>query len=80
MKTAGVKPSVSEATVEEEQLDATEVRSFRSGAARANYLAMDRSDFSFATKELCRRMSAPKRSDMQALLRVIRFLIAEPRL
>ena len=41
---------------------------------------MDRSDLFFDTKELCRRMSAPKRSDFAALLRVIRFLIAEPRL
>lgn len=41
MKTSGFKPTVSEAIAEEELLDATEVRSFRPGAARANYLAMD---------------------------------------
>ena len=80
VKTAGVKPSASDAPAEEEPLSAHEVTHFRSGAARANYLAMDRADLSFATKELCRRMSGPKRSDFAALLRVIRFLIAEPRL
>ena len=39
---------------------------FRSFAARANYLAMDRPNLSQATKELCRRMSAPKAADLQA--------------
>jgi hypothetical protein len=47
---------------------------FRSFAARANYLALDRPDISQATKELCRRMSAPKAADLRALGRVARYL------
>ncbi len=47
---------------------------FRSFAARANYLALDRPDISQATKELCRRMSAPKSADLRALARVARYL------
>ncbi len=47
---------------------------FRSFAARANYLALDRPDISQATKELCRRMSAPKAADLRALARVARYL------
>ena len=47
---------------------------FRSFAARANYLALDRPDISQATKELCRRMSAPKAADLKALGRVARYL------
>jgi hypothetical protein len=47
---------------------------FRSFAARANYLALDRPDISQATKELCRRMSAPKEADLRALGRVARYL------
>ncbi len=47
---------------------------FRSFAARANYLALDRPDISQATKELCRRMSAPKAADVRALARVARYL------
>ncbi len=49
-------------------------RLFRSFAARANYLALDRPDISQATKELCRRMSAPKSADLRALARVARYL------
>jgi hypothetical protein len=52
---------------------------FRSFAARANYLAMDRPDLAQATKELCRRMSAPKAADLQALGRVARYLVGAPR-
>ena len=44
VKTAGAKSIVSGAIAEEELLVDTEVRSFRSGAARAKYLAMDRVD------------------------------------
>jgi hypothetical protein len=47
---------------------------FRSFAARANYLALDRPDIAQATKELCRRMSAPKEADLRALARVGRYL------
>jgi hypothetical protein len=52
---------------------------FRSFAARANYLALDRPDISQATKELCRRMSAPKAADLRALGRVARYLVGAGR-
>ncbi len=52
---------------------------FRSFAARANYLAMDRPDLAQATKELCRRMSAPTAADLQALGRVARYVVGAPR-
>ncbi len=54
-------------------------RLFRSFAARANYLAMDRPDLSQATKELCRRMSAPRAADLRALSRVARYLVGAAR-
>ena len=57
-----------------------ETKKFRAGEARANHLALDRPDLSFATKELCRRMSAPRGSDVEALQRVARYLANEPRL
>ncbi len=63
----------------EPELPDSVARMFRSFAARANYLAMDRPDLSQATKELCRRMSAPRASDLQALLRVARYLVGAPR-
>ena len=40
-------------------LNEIEEHSFRSTAARAHYLAWDRPDLAFASKEWCRRMSAP---------------------
>ena len=49
-------------------------------AARANYLAMDRPDTSFATKELCRCFASPNREAMDALKRLGRYLIGAPRL
>jgi hypothetical protein len=52
---------------------------FRSFAARANYLAMDRPDLAQATKELCRRMSAPRAADLRALGRVARYVVGAPR-
>jgi hypothetical protein len=60
---------------DEEDLPEATARLFRSFAARANYLAMDRPDISQATKELCRRMSAPKAADLRALSRVARYLV-----
>ncbi len=63
----------------EEELPQAIASLFRSFAARANYLAMDRPDLSQATKELCRRMSDPRAADLQALSRVARYLLGAAR-
>jgi len=76
VKTPGAKEEI---VLDSEPLSEEEVKVFRSGAARANYLGMDRPDIAFSTKELCRRMAAPTQKDMSALRRVARFLAAEPR-
>jgi hypothetical protein len=80
VRTPGAKGSEKKKDEEEELLDDAATRWFRSGAARANYLAMDRPELAFATKELCRRMSAPTVSDAAALRRVARYLADEQRL
>jgi hypothetical protein len=64
---------------DEGELPEATARLFRSFAARANYLALDRPDISQATKELCRRMSAPRTGDLQALSRVARYLAGASR-
>ena len=46
---------------------------------RAAYLAQDRADVQFASKELARRMCAPTERDWQALKRLVRYLIQVPR-
>ena len=63
-----------------ELLEAAETSLYRATAARANYLALDRPELAFAAKELCRRMSAPRRADLLALRRLCRFLLGLPRL
>ena len=51
-----------------------EMKNYRSGVARYNYLASDRFEIAFATKELCRGMSNPTEEDVLRLKRMIRFL------
>ena len=76
--TAGVK--IAKEEEKEKPLVGMAIRQFRSGAARANYLAQDRADVSFAAKELCRQMSEPTETAWAALLRIVRYLRNEPRM
>ena len=75
--TPGVKTRCEEET---RPLGPEETRLFRGYAARANYLGMDRPDIAFAAKELCRRMSCPDASDIEALRRLVQYLVGSPRL
>jgi hypothetical protein len=63
----------------DEPLAEYEARLFRSSAARANYLGLDRPDMAFAAKELCRRMGAPTRTDLEALRRLAKYAAGQPR-
>ena len=63
-----------------EPLGAEAASLYRAGAARANYLALDRADLTFAAKELCRRMSSPTTADLVQLRRLARCLVGAPRL
>ena len=49
-------------------------------AARGNYLAQDRPDIAFATKELCREFARPSRRSYEKLKRVGRYLAGAHRL
>lgn len=75
--TPGVKAHDSEGAA---ALSPEVTRLYRAYAARANYLGMDRLDIAFAAKELCRRMSSPDEADLEALRRMIRYLVDSPRL
>jgi len=60
---AVLTPGTKEARKQEDtKLAGGKKKMFRSVAARANYLAQDRADIRFATKELCRHMSKPTES------------------
>ena len=50
-------------------LNATEATTFRALAARANYLAMDRPELAFSSKELCREFASPSRTSWEKLKR-----------
>jgi hypothetical protein len=54
--------------------------SYRSVAARSNYLAQDRPDIQYAAKEVCRSMSDPKREDWLLVKRLSRYLLGSGRL
>ena len=64
----------------EDLLDPEQATSYRALTARGNYLAQDRVDISFCTKELCREFAAPANSSLHRLKRLARFLIGAPRL
>ena len=63
-----------------EVLTASEATLFRALAARANYLAMDRPEVSYATKELCRFFATPTKTGVEQLKRLIRYLAGAKRL
>jgi hypothetical protein len=75
-------PAIKEASPADEQedevLDAAEARRFRSLAARANNLSMDRVDVQFAAKEVCKDMAPPKQSSWLKLKRLGRYLLECP--
>ena len=53
---------------------------YRAGAARCNFLGLDRPDIQYAAKEVSRGMARPTNRDLLRLKRLIRYLISHPRL
>ena len=75
----GVKSEIKEGDqTDEELLEGREATLYRSWAARANYLGMDRTDMCYAAKELCRSMSKPTKGSFKALVRLVRYLQGAP--
>ena len=64
---------------EGELLSGTEATKFRAIVARLNYLAADRPDIQFATKEVSNRMANPRQPDWQLLKRIGRYLAGSAR-
>ena len=71
------KWEIEENEMEMEESDATRYRRL---AARANFLANDRSDIQYAVKESCRRMAKPVKGDWKRIKKVGRYLKGRPRL
>jgi hypothetical protein len=72
----GARETVEEEKLGERPLGNEEQQLFRSLAASLNYLANDRPDIGFATKELCRAMSNATELDMLKLKRLGRYLVS----
>ena len=61
-------------------LDPAEATAYRALAARANYLARDRRDIAYATKDLCRGFSRPTKESYDKMKRVGGYLAGNHRL
>ena len=64
--------------VEEETLSSSEQSLYRAVVARINYLAQDRGDLQYASKECSRKMSCPTKNDLFAVKKIARYLIHAP--
>ena len=60
---------------EEMKLEGKAASKYRALLARSNYLAADRADVEYATKEVCKGMSALTKSDERKLRRMVRYLV-----
>ena len=77
--TPGIKRSFDDA-LGEKPLDEGKHKIFRGISARANYLAADRPEVQYATKEICRFMAKPTDQGVAALKRLGRYLEGRRRL
>ena len=62
----------------ETEMSPSEATKYRAAVAKCNYLAADRPEIQFATKECCKRMSSPKWSDWDLLKHEVRYLAGMP--
>ena len=61
------------------EMSAEEAKQYKSVAARANCLGLDRPDFQFTSRALCKRMSKPTKGDFEHVKRLGRYLRSHPR-
>ena len=59
-------------------LNPKDATKFRRAAARINYMALDRIDIAFASKEVARGMAVPKAGDVVNLKRLLRYFRGGP--
>ena len=59
---------------EEVEMKREDQTNYRAMAARCNYLSLDRPDIQFASKEVCRWMSAPTWADWASIKMIARYL------
>ena len=65
---------------DEEPLSEHDASRYRAMAGRASFLATDRTDLMYSTKEICRGMAEPTEGDWKKLKRLGRYLLGSGRL
>ena len=60
-------------------MDDKQAARFRRGAAKLNYVAQDRGDMAYASKEVSKHMARPRVGDERALIRAVEYLRRYPR-
>ena len=75
-----VKNFEREASLADGALNSSAATTFRAVSARSNYLAQDRPDGTYSSKELCREFSRPNTHSLQKLKRLGRYYVGRPRL
>ena len=75
-----VTPGIKDDGAYGEELDEARRAIFRSAAMRLAYLAQDRPEICFASKEIARCMQAPDEAAWTALKRAVRFCLGAPRI
>ena len=68
-----------EREISDHELDGAEASEYRSISARVNYLAADRADLQYASKEAAKHMAKPKKSSWRLIKRIGRYLAGKPR-
>ena len=77
----GARPGGAEAQDDDERaLTTEEHKMFRRAGGILQYMAIDRVDLAFATKEVARRASAPTASSLRALKKIARHVKWRPRM
>ena len=74
----GIREINGQNPLDDGDLDEELTHQYRSIVARCNYLAPDRPDIQFSTRECATAMSKPKHSDLIKLKRIGRYLIGKP--
>ena len=78
--TPGIQESEKDLTEEDDiPLGPKEASLYRAGAARCNFLGIDRPDIQYSAKEISRAMSSPTQGSLRKLHRLARYLKQYPR-
>ena len=79
VSTPGEEEKPWEAEENKMELEAGQATRYRRVAARLNYMAMDRVDLMYSTKEICRNIANPTVGAWKMLKRAARYLIEKAR-